>query len=75
MIEEEACIRCGACVRECPVGLMPCLINLASVKEMWPEAKAYDAADCIECGVCSYVCPANRRLTPSIKRAKLELNR
>lgn len=73
--EEQYCIRCGACVRECPMGLMPCLINLASEKSRWTEAKAHNAADCIECGLCNYVCPANRRLTQSIKRAKLELNR
>ncbi len=73
MQEEEFCIRCGACVRECPSGLMPCLINLAAQKELWAEAKNYGAIDCIECGVCSYVCPANRRLVQSIKRAKFEL--
>jgi electron transport complex protein RnfC len=73
--EEEFCIRCGACVRECPSGLMPCLINLAAQKELWEEAKKYGALDCIECGVCSYVCPASRRLVQSIKRAKLELTR
>jgi Na+-translocating ferredoxin:NAD+ oxidoreductase subunit C len=70
--EEEFCIRCGACVKVCPAGLMPCLINLASGKEMWAVALAYKAMDCIECGLCNYVCPANRRLTQSIKRAKLE---
>ena len=73
--EEEFCIRCGACVRECPAGLMPCLINLASEKELWTEAKAYGALDCIECGLCNYVCPAKRTLTQSIKRAKLEAAR
>jgi len=71
--EEEFCIRCGACIRACPAGLMPCLINLASEKEMWTETKAYGAIDCIECGLCNYVCPANRRLNQSIKRAKLEV--
>jgi electron transport complex protein RnfC len=70
--EEEFCIRCGACVRNCPAGLEPCLINLASEKEMWDETKSYGALDCIECGLCNYVCPANRRMTQSIKRAKLE---
>lgn len=72
---EEFCIRCGACVRECPAGLMPTMINLAAEREMWAEAKAYDALDCIECGLCSYVCPANRRLTPSIRRAKGQIHK
>ncbi|MFA4888121.1 MAG: electron transport complex subunit RsxC [Candidatus Omnitrophota bacterium] len=73
ILQEESCIRCGACVRDCPAGLMPCLINLASEKEMWQQANSYHALDCIECGLCNYVCPANRRLTQSIKRAKLEV--
>ena len=71
-LQEEYCIRCGACVRECPAGLLPCMINLASERSIWQEAISYGALDCIECGVCSYVCPANRRLVQSIKRAKLE---
>jgi len=71
--EEAFCIRCGACVRECPVGLMPCMINLASEKALWSEARRYGSADCIECGLCKYVCPASRRLVQSIKRAKLEV--
>jgi len=73
--EEAFCIRCGACIRECPVNLMPCLINLASEKELWMQAKEYGVLDCIECGLCSYVCPANRSLVQSIKRAKLEVVR
>jgi len=71
-IEEGPCIRCAACVRGCPVGLMPCQINLASERSLWPLTKEYGAGDCIECGICNYVCPANRRLLQTIKRAKLE---
>jgi electron transport complex protein RnfC len=71
-IEEGPCIRCAACVRGCPVGLMPCQINLASERSLWSLTKEYGAGDCIECGICNYVCPANRRLLQTIKRAKLE---
>ncbi len=73
--QELACIRCGACVRACPVGLMPCTINLAAEKESWSQAEYYGAIDCIECGCCNYVCPANRNITQSIKRAKLEIRK
>jgi len=72
VLEEDVCIRCGACVRGCPAGLMPCSINLAAERKLWNITKDLGALDCIECGVCSYVCPANRRLVQSIKRAKLE---
>lgn len=71
--QEEFCIRCGACVRNCPAGLMPTLINLASQKEKWQDAKFYGASDCMECGLCSYVCPSNINLVQSIRRAKGEL--
>jgi electron transport complex protein RnfC len=71
--EELPCIRCGACIRECPAFLMPTLISLASQKDLWLEAKLYGALDCIECGICNYVCPANIRLVQSIKKAKSEL--
>ncbi|MDD5098001.1 MAG: electron transport complex subunit RsxC [Candidatus Omnitrophica bacterium] len=72
ILEEDPCIRCAACVRGCPVGLMPCQINLASERSFWNLTREYGASDCIECGICNYVCPANRRLLQTIKRAKLE---
>jgi len=72
ILEENSCIRCAACVRECPVGLMPCQINLASERSFWNLTREYGASDCIECGICNYVCPSNRRLLQTIKRAKLE---
>jgi len=75
ILQESVCIRCGACIRACTQGLMPCMINLAAEKELWEHASSYGALDCIECGCCSYVCPANRYLVQSIKRAKLALSR
>jgi len=73
--EEDYCIRCGACIRECPLGLMPCLINLAVEKGLWEQARDYGVLDCMECGLCSYVCPGSRRIVQSIRKAKLELAR
>jgi len=73
ILEENVCIRCAACIRSCPAGLMPCQINLASERSFWNITKEYGASDCIECGICNYVCPSNRRLLQTIKRAKLEV--
>ncbi|MFH1190954.1 MAG: electron transport complex subunit RsxC [Candidatus Omnitrophota bacterium] len=73
VLDENPCIRCAACVRGCPVGLLPCQINLASERSLWNLAKEYGASDCIECGICNYVCPSRRRLVQTIRRAKLEV--
>jgi electron transport complex protein RnfC len=73
--QQEYCIRCGACVRECPVGLSPCLLGLLCEKGLWEQAKELGVLDCIECGLCAYVCPANRGLVQAIKRTKLEVAR
>ena len=69
--EEGACIRCGECIYNCPVYLMPNLINQAAEKERFDLAKELGALDCIECGLCSYVCPAKIELNQRIKYAKL----
>ena len=69
---EDSCIRCGECVRNCPVALEPCLISLAVERSNWELAKSYSPLDCIECGLCAYLCPAKRNLVQSIKYAKLE---
>lgn len=68
-----ACIRCGACINNCPFG-----INVPAV------AKGYKTGDmemvekagveiCMECGCCSYGCPANRPLVQTNKLAKIAL--
>ena len=70
-----ACIRCGACVRACPMNLMPESLEKAF------DAKNVDALVelklglCMNCGCCTYVCPANRALAEKNQLAKALLPR
>lgn len=68
--EESACIRCGRCVNQCPMGLMPLeLYNFAKRGDM-DACEKYSADACIECGCCSFGCPAKKNLVQMIRIAK-----
>lgn len=67
---EQACIRCGACVDACPMGLEPYLLSTYGRLRLWDEAREADVVDCLECGACSYSCPADRNLLDFIRIAK-----
>lgn len=64
------CIRCGACVDACPMGLEPYLLATYGRLRRWDDARAADVADCIECGSCSWSCPSSRPLLDYIRRTK-----
>ena len=66
----SACIRCGRCVRVCPLGLMPCDIDRAYKIRDIAELKKLRVKLCMNCGSCTYVCPANRRLAETNQLAK-----
>lgn len=71
--EEKDCIRCGRCIKSCPVGLTPnFLMEFAKLKD-WNAAADYRIADCIECGCCAYVCPSRIYLVQYFKLIKREL--
>ena len=70
LYDPSACIRCGRCVRACPMGLMPSLIETAFKMKDVDELKALKVNLCIECGCCSYVCPAKRPLVVTNKLSK-----
>ncbi len=71
----RACIRCGRCIRICPMGLNPQAIAQAIEKERFDLARQEHVLDCIECGICSYVCPGNRNIISLVKLAKEKLKK
>ena len=68
--EESACIRCGRCLRACPMGLAPAKMDALVRHGDYAGALAIGALNCMECGCCTYSCPAKRELLQAIKVAK-----
>ena len=69
--EESACIRCGRCVKNCPMGLNPSMLGILGERELFDEAKEeYGLMDCLECGCCSFNCPSKRNIVHYVKYAK-----
>ena len=71
----SACIRCGRCVRVCPLGLMPAEIDKAYRIRDIEDLKALKVLLCMNCGSCTYVCPANRKLAETNQLAKMLIPR
>ena len=68
--QTSSCIRCGRCVRVCPLGLMPADIDRAYKIKDIEELKKLKVMLCMNCGSCTYVCPANRKLAETNQLAK-----
>lgn len=73
-VEEEPCIRCGACVRDCPMGLEPYLLMPLTENNELEQLEEHGVRNCIECGCCAYVCPSHRPLLDFIRLGKTKVN-
>lgn len=69
------CIRCGDCLRACPMGLIPSDLGTMVENSRWKEFEGLNATSCIECGCCAYVCSAGRDLVQLIKLGKAALRK
>ena len=67
------CIRCGKCVENCPMSLMPLYLNRYSKGSDLEMAEKYNIMNCIECGLCSYLCPAQESIVHNIRIAKQQI--
>lgn len=71
--DEVNCFRCGRCVENCPMGLVPVQLNSYAKIGDIENCLKYDIMDCIECGVCSFNCPCSNHITQRIKITKKKI--
>ena len=70
---ESNCIRCGTCVENCPMNLVPTMYVSYVKNRMYEELDDYFIENCVECGSCAFGCPAKIPLVHYIKVGKAEL--
>ncbi|MBP5289780.1 MAG: RnfABCDGE type electron transport complex subunit C [Clostridia bacterium] len=68
--ENGVCVRCGKCVRVCPMHLMPLHFFRLMKADKAAQMERYAVSDCTECGACAYICPARLPLTEAAHRGK-----
>lgn len=69
--KNHPCIKCGECVKACPMHLNPKELGLLAAKREYAlMAEQFKLNDCFECGCCSFVCPSAIPLVQYFRVAK-----
>lgn len=68
--EQSDCIRCGRCIKACPMRLVPPAISKAVKAKDVDLAKRLGIMSCMECGCCSFSCPAHRFIVQTMRTGK-----
>lgn len=68
------CIRCGRCVKNCPMHLMPNYLTMFAKLGRLDLAEQFNIMSCIECGSCSYNCPGHVSIVQRIRATKMKIN-
>ncbi len=71
--QPPVCIRCGRCVRGCPMHLMPNYLAMFAMHGKIDMTEEYGVMSCVECGSCSYSCPGHVPIVQYIRVAKGEI--
>jgi len=65
-----ACVHCGWCVEDCPVGVSPVELSQLELQATCSPDAVPQLRACIDCGLCTFVCPARLPLAATIKRCR-----
>ncbi|MFG0770802.1 electron transport complex subunit RsxC [Vibrio plantisponsor] len=72
--KHQECIRCGQCVRACPMNLMPFQMAAYTRVSDFKRTQELGVQNCLSCGACSYVCPSSIPLVQYFMHAKGVIN-
>jgi electron transport complex protein RnfC len=72
--QSHDCVRCGRCVKACPMGLMPFQMGALSRVSDYESLLDYGIENCLFCGACAFVCPSRIPLVQHFMHSRGQIN-